>query len=586
MALLLALVPWTGRAQDQPNSPQTSVPASSAHIIDGAVSPEQIPDQVIFRIWAAHNTRNGKVTDLDSYGLSPAGVTTLTAILKEFRAAHDSFVANQDDRDDQVFWRPLLAQTAASFNRLGELSPKDLATFKAHLQVRKSGLKLSDIDYGLDQAVRERNLESRSMVASGHFHPGMMPQSQGGMTANYNSYSQWTASGGEQIDVFGKLGALSSNWVNHIGAFSVDANGYVYQSAGGGFAAQEAWAYYKSSSTFADSCTSTRAATIDANHISVSPAVRISPTAETGYYANFYQNLVILGDAVNGTYQTIQTAAYTSAAGDVLTLCAIGSNISVSVNGHNYISVANTAITAPGYDGMWSNFNVTGRGKAWRGHTSIAYHLSGEVSGNTSCSGGVCPIGAFHYGTVTLNGVPVQGPRVLPNNYLDATNDTTIYDFFGDNQVGLDIRVNCTIIGLFYHGVIWPGGPPFFGRPEAEIAQTTAANIGPVTGEPGNWYVANHCYPSPPDMDVDYGKQKGEPVADPAWDDEGECNRVQVFGVYTAWGCPIPGVPAIVFALPVYTYVTTPALQICTIWSQGLISPNGPGYPLHGTPPN
>lgn len=596
VALLLALVPWTGQAQQvQADHSQHSVPLSELDptAIEGSATPEQIPDAVIFRIWSLHNTRNGKIQDLEGYGLTPEALSEITNTMKSFRASFDAIENMQPGNagDDSKFWTPVIKLTNTTFETLQtHLSDKDLKLFLAHLQTRKSGLRLSNIDYGLSSQVRDHNLRERSMVASAH---PMAPNGDG-MTANYSSYTQWNASGGEQIDTFGTTeeGSLnSSNWVSTFGSFQVNTAGYVYQVTGGGTGGIWAWAYRKSAASFANGCASTRAGTLDSNNSFVMPAIRISPTTQTGYYAYFHGNTVMLGDAVNGTYTNLTSASYTGHVGDVLTICANGSTIKVVVNGKAYISVTNSSIQGAGYSGMISNTTIGGQGLAWKGHTALGIQLSANISGTTTCSGGECPIGAFHYGTLSLSssagGTSTQGSRVLPQNYLYDSIEYTYYDDGGDptGETGVTIQgqVTCTIIGTF-----WQFIPPsaFLDFWESEIAQTTAANLAPVPGKPGTYYVANHCNAasSPPDLNVDDAWQQGEPANDPAWDDMMECNRVKFFGTYTAWGCPIPGVPAVTVALPVYSYVTLPDLQPCTVWTKGQINP--PGWPLVGTPPN
>jgi len=188
------------------------------------------------------------------------------------------------------------------------------------------------------------------------------------------------------------------------------------------------------------------------------------------------------------------------------------------------------------------------------------------LSGTTSCSGGVCPIGVFHYatGSLTVSGnvTNSQSNRVLPASYLSNSTtytmsfDTLFGTFGGEVDIDGNDGVQCTEVGLFFAFDPWEiytqGGIPI----QFEIAFTTVKSNHTIVGTSvykgvkyNGYSVTPVCSSrtTPPDSYVTVTRATNDVYEPYGWLGMAGCMRPKL-GPGTPWVCTtwisgIPGYP-------------------------------------------
>jgi hypothetical protein len=478
--------------------------------IDGSQTPDQIPDALAFRLWLIAHTQADVNDNRHTIKLLGADANILETALNTFRTKHRKFSAERiaDTVSRETYWSNTdsLAQELL-ISVQSKLSAHGLTTLGKFLQKYKGGISLSPYDHGLG-AIAERNIAERNMVAG-------VPQINN-MISNYSmsyeneldfpylSYAATFTGGGRALP--------ASHWTTTAGRFIVTI------SAVNGFNDGLNMALDKEKSWDAAQCSQTTIYSITPGTISLAGVgVRMGTDASgkaQGYIALFSPTRAAVYIVIGGVQYLENTSVpWTLHNGDVISMCAMGSDIYTMVNSTNIGLDVNSNTFTSGSPGI-SAYNMTGyppiqMGPGIQFDSGWAYYHNATLSGDTICQGS-CPGNAQHTANVTVklgsaggtvygNTVPAQNPTGVQNiQTFDLCDECT------PPVIVLDGQVLCSVVGLFFENPGSGGGGNGTQIAE-EWAVTTVQNVGVNPILTNIFDIIPKCtsQSSPPDFDPD-----------------------------------------------------------------------------------
>lgn len=467
-------------------------------VVSGHDNPGQIPDLVAYRLIAETYCNNSdlKPMRLNAIQLSDVDQALYVAETENFCRSSAALISAYNDAvetadanhatapDQDAFWQKLYALAGTSLaNIQAGVSVTGKPQIVAYLLRERDRMIVSKYDPGMPgSAALRREL---NMFAGA-------PQS-GGMTANYSTYSTMGYNAVNGLDFFSGVGGLGGSWMVDTGTFTKGSNQARVTSVGPGGIA---WARYTPTGPLLASATELVVNVPPSNGVVgvIFRAQAAAWNAATYYEVAPYNNgsAIYLGLArcsAGSCANMVPLVQKPVVSGDaVIVTINSGGEISATwggaVNGVDQLVAQWTdpSPLAAGYSGIIG----TGGASMTQFEVNSASQLviGGTVSGTTSCSGGVCPIGAFHTGKVISQfgslGGSANSQQVLPQSYLQAsyTPAFSTDQLFASNDYidgDLEVSVACTIAGaFFYHQALFGG----IFTPRLGLAITTTEDLG------------------------------------------------------------------------------------------------------------